>query len=73
MSDLNDAYRTMNRDLAELEHLWNGIRGQWRDETAIQFEKEHWRPAEQAVIAYLRALNELIDVLERAESEAGEP
>ena len=70
MSDLNDAHRTMSRDLAELEHLWNGIRGQWRDEAAVQFEKEHWRPAEQAVSDYLRALNQFIDVLDRAESEA---
>lgn len=41
-------------------------------ETAIQFKKEHWQPCERAIDDYLRALQNLLDILERAEREAGD-
>lgn len=69
MIDLIDAHRTIRREFIELANHWNGARGQWRDETAIQFEKEYWQPSERVIDDYLRGLNQLIGVLERAERE----
>lgn len=71
MRDLEDAHRGIHRDFADLAHVWKDIRRQWRDQNAIQFEKDYWQPAEQAVDEYLRALSNLTDVLERAERALG--
>lgn len=72
MNDLRNVHRNIRNDFAELADLWNEVRGQWRDETAIQFEKEHWQPGERVIDDYLRALHNLVDILERAELEAGD-
>jgi hypothetical protein len=71
MADLRDAHHAIRRELSEIYHLWNEVRGQWRDETAIRFEKEHWQPGVQIIDDYLRGLGKMIDVLERAEHEIG--
>lgn len=69
MISLRKAHSTVRSDSAELTDLWNEVRRQWRDETTIQFQKEHWRPGEQIIDDYLRALDRLTDILERAEQD----
>ena len=68
MSQLIEAHQALQKEFLELSSHWNMVRGQWRDNVALQFEKEHWQPSVQVIDNYLRTLDDLTDVLDRAEN-----
>lgn len=45
---------------------WNSVRAQWRDPVAAKFEREFWQQFEVEVPRFLKAMEDLQDVLARA-------
>lgn len=68
--DLSSNQHALQQALTDLTDLWGQVRGSWRDDVALRFEREHWRPNEQGFREYLRALEDIREVLEQAESVA---
>ena len=50
----------------DLQTAWEAARNVWRDEVALQFEREFWMPTESTVEDVLRRLDDLEDAVAAA-------
>lgn len=66
MSRLGNVHEEMRAEWARLQECWQTTREQWDDEVAESFERGRWQEWEAQVPEFLRALEDLEDVVARA-------
>lgn len=70
MSDLGDLQVHLRGELLQIHALWAEVRKQWNDTVSNSFHEQHLQPFEQALSDYIRALQKMAEVLDRAEKDA---
>ncbi len=66
MSGLSEIYGDMQAEWSRLQASWQATREQWRDEVADSFERGRWQEWDKQAPAFLRALEELEEVMSSA-------
>lgn len=70
MTDLHDLQMRLRGDLLQIHTIWGEVRKQWNDAVAYSFHMEHLQPNERVLGEYLRALQNMEKILDRAERDA---
>ena len=66
MSRLATIHDDMRAEWSRLQASWQAAREQWRDEVADSFERGRWQEWDKQAPAFLRALDELEEVMSSA-------
>lgn len=67
---MSDAQAQSQASWRQMEHTWDQAREAWHDSTTDYFEAHLWAPLADASEAYLRAVDELLAVLQAAHDAA---
>jgi hypothetical protein len=59
--------------LKNLRGRWDGVEGEWRDDVRRQFEQTRLMPLDQAGEDTLRAMIELVDMMNRVYRDCSDP
>jgi hypothetical protein len=62
----------LNLALKALLLRWEETQGQWNDPVSQAFDENHYRPLESQLLATLRALDRLAQILDQARKECSE-
>jgi hypothetical protein len=66
MSKLSDLHVGLQAEWGRVQAFWRAAREQWRDEVADNFERRHWQEWDQQTAAFLRAFDELEEIVNSA-------
>ena len=61
MSRLNDHNQEIKAHWKQLSSVWEDVQSKWRDQASSDFERHHWRPLEEHVRTYIKALESLCE------------
>jgi hypothetical protein len=70
MPDLASLHARLRGEQVQIRVAWTEVRRHWNDAVANAFQAQHLQPCEKALADYMRALEKVAQVLERAEREA---
>lgn len=62
----------LNLSLKALRRRWEETQAQWNDPVSQAFEENHYRPLEEQLLATLRAMDRLAQILDQVRKECGD-
>ena len=62
----------LNLALKALRQRWGETQAQWSDPVSQAFDENHYQPLEGQLLATLRALDRLAQILDQARKECGD-
>jgi len=71
MSRFSEHFGSFNRTWLHFDSQWQEVRATWKDQVALNFERQHFKPLEAQVQTYLRELGKLAKVVESVERDLG--
>ena len=64
---MSDAQAQSQASWRQMEHAWRQTREDWHDSTTDYFAAHLWAPLADEIAAYLRAVDELMALLQAAQ------
>lgn len=71
-SSLYDGKAKLRHAAQKLRLAWDEVQASWRDPVSLEFERDYLEPLEPKIAAALRAIDQLAEVLTRAEQDCRE-